>query len=231
MCNLATHPISPRLQPEQRTVASVAALSLIEVMISIAVLAVGLMGVMSTISTLSSGRKQLDNTTNLNQMVQNLAEGLQGTRFSDLRSTTVPWSMGRYEDGTTPFVGGDRTTPMTDDPAAGPLDCLLFTNTAGQSCLGLLSKPTGYKNLKVYLEYFKGANRRDADDVLIDTGIMDQGYTSAAQYSSNLGTFKLIRSPSTQDDPENPVFIRILVTWGTALPTERYEYFTAIRKR
>jgi prepilin-type N-terminal cleavage/methylation domain-containing protein len=129
--------------------------SLLEVMIAIAILASALSVAIGTIFTLHQGRAALEEELKAQAIAQIMVERLQGASWDSLgkHMDAIPghnaWSWHRRATRQlvfTPTMDPTVTPPMREK-ASRPEDDLI--------ALGILSSPSGVKNLNVYLEYYQ----------------------------------------------------------------------------
>lgn len=217
--------------------------SLIEVMIALAMLTI-------IISTLFSQMFTLRESSELNRaraavgaLTLGFSNAFAGASFDQLRSSSLKWSLGRYCPSTAVALappsnadasvlsGVDVLKPMTDEATAAPSECLLRYTSTGAAGLGLLDAPTGLKNLKVWVEYYRGSDydvNANGTIEATEKGLLDSPPASPVPLllphsvyanhvpvfiNSPLTAYRLTTAPNDQDDPEGTVIIRVVMTY------------------
>jgi prepilin-type N-terminal cleavage/methylation domain-containing protein len=130
-------------------------LSMLEVMISIAIMASALAMVGGLMFTLHQGRSMIDEEIKVQAIAQIITERLQGARWDDLGRDIADypnrnsWSWHRRATKQLAIVPSMNplVTPPMQEKAARAVDDLV-------KC-GILTEPSGVRNLKVYLEYYQ----------------------------------------------------------------------------
>lgn len=215
-------PTSNRCRPfaRGRGHPSLAAFTLVEVMIAVAVLTIGMFGVLSMIPTLSKARESAVEMVIARQLAATIAERIQGTAWKDLGGTTTQiggavninaWSLPRYRDKTVPV-----NPPLTEtdpDPNNNLIAC------------AILSQRAGVPDLKVYVEYYDAARAglRDAPDrkSWYDALIVANRWP----ISNKIADFSDTLAQATLGTPTTVV--RIIVTWReqNGSPQNSHEIF------
>jgi len=235
------------LSMKHRIVARVG-FSLLEVMIAIAILATALSVAIGTIYTLHQGRAALDEELKAQAIAQVMVERLQGASWDSLGKyiDDVPghnaWSWHRRATKQLVFLPSmdPNVTPPMQEKALRPDDDLI--------ALGILSAPSGVRNLKVYLEYYQiklveSVNERMIADATLDArriwwdavGDPIQGKTP----TNDLGTDVEIYLP---EDPNvfnlrnlrsvnDPVLMRILINWESSVGGTRWHEVVVSRRK
>ena len=186
--------------------------TIIEVMISLSIMAIGISAILSHMMTLKSVREASRDAVILENLVGELVERFSGSRWEVLGTTASKWSLPRPAIATAGAAG-----PMTDSII--PSDNSLIS-------LGILQKPTGIRDLKIYIDYYRGMTEYDdATGAVIPNklGLMD-GEAAAfnnlselnAVWRNNaaLAAYRLDPTtiPTQQVAEDRPIVIRILLT-------------------
>ena len=127
---------------------------MIEVMVSIAVLLIAVMGILGAIGNLNRWDNSERDVNQVQQLARVMAERIQGGTWANLGQTIEPWSWHRRQvprPGKTttkvpPLTETDTTTQTINGQS------LQVNNLIG---LGIIASPTGLKNLKVFIEYYR----------------------------------------------------------------------------
>lgn len=219
------------------------AFTIIEVMISLAMLAIIISAIFSQMFTLSQVADLNGQQAALRSLNLGISNAFAAAPFEKLRSSQLRWSLGRYCPTATPtsvpnsadivFSGGDDNQPMTDDPLAPANRCLLRYTASGAQGLGLIDNPTGLKDVRVWVEYYRGNDFDvNADGVISpatdEVGLIDSPPAGLPPlmvppivYANHLTTFsntalsgyRLSGPPKDQADPEGTVAIRVVITY------------------
>lgn len=245
--------------------------SLIEVLIALALLAIITTALFSQMAVLRMSAELSRERTAVSGLTLALSNAFAGASFSQLRTATLPWSLGRYcpvptlgvppPAGALALIAGiDQATPLTDDPQALPSLCLLRYTATGAAGLGLLDSPTGLRNLKVWVEYYRGSDYDLNGDDIIQTaaaaqevGLLDSPPAGLlplmlphCTYDNHLPGFnnaplipyRMETQPSLQVDPEGTIIIRIVMTYriqstatGSINPVDYMSSFVVARRR
>jgi prepilin-type N-terminal cleavage/methylation domain-containing protein len=183
--------------------------SLIEVLLALTVLAVGIFTCMGTIASMAQARNLARESSTLEGILSELTERIHGCRWEALGTSQLRWSLPRHN-----AAAGAVNPPLTEN------DLLE---------LGILSKPVGFRNLRIYFEYFR-AMKRSVPGSAVQNGMMDGegvAYSNLSALRANWGnpeTRNLYRlsdasAPTGQVDEDQPVIVRIeLVTDDLAKP-------------
>ena len=185
-------------------------LTIIEVMISMAVLAVGISAILSHMFTLKSVRDASRDAAIIENLVNEMVERFTGARWEVLGTPAVGWSIHR------PYSVSAIGNPLTDlnDGSANSL-----------VTMGILRQSTGMKNLKVYVDYYRGMTEYDSAGLPIagKLGLMDGEGTTFNNLSdlksiwfneSALAPYLLDASqvPTSQVPVDRPLVIRIVIS-------------------
>lgn len=219
--------------------------SILEVMIAIAILATALSIVGGTMYTMQQGRTAMDEEIKVQAIAQVMTERLQGARWDDLGkdvSTYVgrnAWSWHRratkqlvYAPTMDPTI-----TPPMQEKAARKVDDLIEQ--------GIITDPSGVRNLKVYLEYYQmklteSLNTRLVNDPTLDprqvwmetVGDPIRGIPPSGPDKDDNGIF-------LQEDPtvlnlsllDPAVVMRVLISWESCLGGTRWHEVIIARRR
>jgi prepilin-type N-terminal cleavage/methylation domain-containing protein len=202
--------------------------SLIEVMIALTVLAIALTAILGNYLTLNQTRTDTNDRGAVAEIGRSILDRLIACDMRALGLATAtsggvaqPWSVPRYEGDTAPNPGPMRL----DGPAAdNPVD------------LGLLPSKVTIPNLAIYIEYYRGLERISPVDGTTQPGVMDDpGLTSRETFEQlfQSSTWRNERKLSTSEPPimqvddEQPVVIRVIITWGNK---QRMSFYTTKRR-
>lgn len=138
-------------------------MSLIEVMAAVAVLAIGLLAVVGQIAPLNSQRQFTDDTQVMQNLLKSITERLATAPFDSLRSDSMAWTYVRripLSNGSLPAIDVPETTFATntghDIAPLNESDAVEANNLVSQ---GLIMRPTGLRNVQVFLEYYRTISR------------------------------------------------------------------------
>lgn len=202
-----------------------AGLTLFEVMVAVVLLSLVMTGVLGSLGALHQGRQNTWEREKATEIVRFLAERLQAAPWDTLRpdnqTSPLTWSAPRLP-GTNTWMGDEPSLP----------DDRRMTSTS----LRLLDQPSGLTNLRVFLEYFRTVNvppvpERRADPVPTYTalGLYDAGLdTAAALANADLTPYRY--TASTASLGEDPLAIRLTVTWGDVPLQQHISILTARSK-
>jgi prepilin-type N-terminal cleavage/methylation domain-containing protein len=130
------------------------AFSLIEVMVAIALLTIAMSGLIGAIANLSHWDRAERDVSQVQLLAQVMAERIQGGTWANLGQTIEPWSWHRRE---VPRPG--RPAPVVPPLTETDTTAMVINGQSVQVnnlvALGILAAPTGLRNLKVYLEYYR----------------------------------------------------------------------------
>ncbi len=230
--------------------------SLLEVMIAIVILASALSVAIGTIFTLHQGRAALEEELKAQAIAQVMVERLQGASWDSLGKymDAVPghnaWSWHRRATKQLVFTPSmDPTvTPPMQEKAKRPEDDLI--------ALGILSSPSGVRNLKVYLEYYQmrlvervnelmAAEDKAGDSEEVKAKKRNPGLIwreavgdpiQGKVPTADLGTDDEIYLP---DDPnalnlsevKSAVLMRVLISWESAVGGIRWHEVVVSRRK
>ena len=217
--------------------------SLIEIMIALAMLTIVISSLFSQMFTLRESSEMNRARAAVGALTLGLSNAFAGAPFAQLRSSSLNWSLGRYCPSTavalappisadaTVLPGVDTVLPMTDEATASPTNCLLRYTSSGLAGLGILDTPTGLKNLKVWVEYYRGSDYDvNANGTIesTETGLLDSPPANSMPLmvphsvyanhvpifiNSQLTAYRLTTAPNDQADPEGTVIIRVVMTY------------------
>lgn len=184
--------------------------TIIEVMISLAILAVGVAAILTHMFTLKSVRDASRDAAIVENVANELIERFSGARWEVLGTTSVVWSVHR------PYTILAVGNPLTDTND-GSINSLVT--------IGVLKQPTGMKDLRVYIDYYRAMSEVDTAGLPIpgQMGLMDgedvtyislSGLKAIWRDETSLLPYRLDPSinPTTQVSENRPVLIRILIT-------------------
>lgn len=198
-------------------------MSLVEAIIAVAVLATGICGALSMIDVMSKARRQVSEEEQVQKLVQSVVARLQTESWTSLgtSSTAAATATGSVYSAPRFFnlAAGGNGPPLTET-ATNPRDNLV--------ALGFIPKPTGVRNLAIYIEYYRAVTFNG------NPGLMDRTYAQVGDFrtwfqnSSNRATVRI--GPPTASFPptaawfteggyigeDDPVSIRVFATWGDA---------------
>jgi hypothetical protein len=144
---------------------------------------------------------------------------------------------------------GKRSAPMTRHGHWGRFDETALGGNqppmrdADLMAAGLINQPSGIENLAVYVEYYRSIQRTDAAGIPVGSvGVMDDPanpmFTPAACQTGEFRTvftnsakrdaYRLVPDPAPGAGlqalvgPQDPILIRIIVTWGDSGRTELF---------
>jgi prepilin-type N-terminal cleavage/methylation domain-containing protein len=220
------------------------AFSLIEVMIALSMLAIIITALFSQMFTLQQSSEFNRQQASIRSLTLAMTNAFMGIPFERLRTAAAPWSVARYCPPATAVnppgdaiavLLEDRTTPLTDVATASANDCLLRFTSTGAAGLGLLDAPTGLRDLRVWIEYYRGSEYDLSGDGIIqsgaasgEVGLIDNPPTGLpplmlppvtygnhlANFSpSALSDYRLATAPRSQADPEGTIVIRVVATY------------------
>ena len=188
--------------------AAIRAFTIMEVMISLTILAVGISAILSNMFTLKSARDAARDAAIVENLANELVERFSGARWEALGTPAIKWSLHR------PF-SASVGNPLTDKDDGS--DNSLIT-------LGILRQPTGMKDLRVYIDYYRGMTELDAAGLPIvgKSGLMDgEGSTFNSltelraiwRNETSILPYRLdpLIIPTIQVSEDRPLVIRILI--------------------
>lgn len=138
-------------------------MTLVEVMVAVAVLAIGLMAVVGQIAPLNNQRQFTDDTQAMQNLLKTITERLATAPFDSLRSNSMAWTFVRripLNDGSLPGEDPPETTfESTSGHAIVPLNEVDAVDANNLVTQGLLLRPSGLRNVQVFLEYYRTISR------------------------------------------------------------------------
>jgi hypothetical protein len=198
-------------------------MTMVEVSIALAILTIAIGSLVSFAGTQSMARSSTEGQTQAAELARALSERLQSARWEWLGTNRLPWSYGRYVDGS-----GHGPMTLTDTDSADNL-----------RTLGLVPRQLDLPNLQVYFEWYRGLDALDDAGLAIATepGVLSSGATTTGAFRSlvrvdpadNLSAFKTVYRPALDgaswtpgglDSPTAfvqagmPLVARIVVRWG-----------------
>ena len=209
------------------------AFTLVEIVVALAVITVGLVGLFSALSTQDQARTGVRETQKLTALATSISE----------RIYTMDWkAVG------TSANGAEWTQPRPFDPAA-PLAGGL--TEAELIAAGLLAQPTGIRDLRFYIEFYRTETTPAGQRGLLDNepgayaNAIPRGYPDEAASRSGL-TARLAAlrgemlgsNPTSALGEADTLAIRTLLLWaddgtvsyfgGTPTPDGRYRFLQSI---
>lgn len=215
--------------------------SILEVMIASTVMAVAAMTLMGLHANLQIARQSSMAVNRINALGRSIVEQIVAREVADLgdnNSSTLVWSRPRYQPAAgVPAAGSNGyNLPLTEN-AVLATDDLVKT--------GLITEPTGVRNLKVYIEYYFGASSGATggklglyDDPAFNTAIQNTGggidINSTTKFRASMigttyrTTYRTSPSsaPVKQIQDNDNLLIRVVLTWGDG---QVMEFYTAKR--
>ena len=173
-------------------------MTLLEVMVALAILSFAVIAMMGNIATLDRAHRAAKETAVAQQLAQVLAERFQGATWHTLGQGAEHWSYHRRQRagaGNPPLSETDATT------VAG----VRVNNLEG---LGLLTAPSGLRDLKVYVEYYAMGLCQDAG------GAWQIAAGPAFRARLADPTWWLPETALDLRDVADAVVIRLRVTWS-----------------
>lgn len=192
-------------------------LSLVEVMCAIVVISVALLAALGQMQIVNTSSDIASQHARIQEVAHSLLDRIVGSDPAKLGGPEIPWSTPRYEDTVT-----GNNPPLDESNGANDLQTL-----------GVIQQKSGLPNLKIYVEYYRGLEEPSGATTV--PGVMDTVFTDAHDFSvkfQNL-TFRTDRRLKTappiisQVAAENPVVIRLIITWN---PKQRIELY-AVKRR
>ena len=188
--------------------AAVRAFTIMEVMVSLTILAVGISAILSNMFTLKLARDATRDAAIVENLANELIERFSGARWEALGTPVIKWSIHRPYSTS---VGN----PLTDKDDGSDNSLI---------ALGILRQPTGMKDLRVYIDYYRGMRELDAAGLPIvgKSGLMDgEGSTFNSltelrtiwRNETSIISYRLdpLIIPTIQVSEDHPVVIRILI--------------------
>ncbi|MFM2091476.1 MAG: hypothetical protein RLZZ127_1965 [Planctomycetota bacterium] len=195
-------------------------LTLIEVMIALAVIATGVMALMNGIYSQSVARKGVRDSERVVDLTAAIQERLLSEAWPVLGVSA--WSTPQVFSESAPFAGGHSEQELLAS--------------------GIISQPTGLRNLRLYLEYYLAQSRivgfgsgaielrglMDAQTDIDGDGVVDlfadetsarAGYAvniASATAASQAGSARTVRydeAPAANAPKDQPIAIRAVVVW------------------
>jgi prepilin-type N-terminal cleavage/methylation domain-containing protein len=204
--------------PSTRPGNSRSGLSMIEIMIALAILATVLASVSAGIFTLSHSKQAMNEDLAVSDVLRLWSERLMGAEWDWLGRDRVDdtargaWSWQRPEIGTAALLPGDYS-PLTETSA---------TSTDNLTTLLLGGSPSGLRELRLYLEYYRPE--------ILDAGLMTQPSAVGDQWSHLRATFRLT-PPIDLRVQQQAVVIRVLARWRTPGGTDRQRELLFARRK
>jgi len=247
------HPSSRHLSIRHR-----AGLSLVEVLMSVAILVTVLAAAFTGLFNLHSAQQTAHEYSVAQRTAQIIAERIMGATWSKLGQEVEPWSWHRRSAPRALRVDGGAlttATPPTYSNNSSPRNPPMTETAANASnliALGLVSGPTGVRDLTVYVEYYdmNAMNRAGTDLVLRGGGgtaanvliFPPRAPANAAEAGVDFGLpeswntvetdhLDLTRDAATGDQINEAVLVRILVTWSPAIGGTRRHQLLIARKQ
>jgi hypothetical protein len=235
-------------------------LTIIEVMISVAILATVLTVLAGNIFTLNTVRQVAKEEAIVQELMAGLVERIQGEAFSSLGSRNDSlshlnaWSWHRRLVPRFPETAAGVISPMTEvmppdaiPAVATPTAVLPFSNCLLQVydqstppqliSPGLMSQPSGIRDLKVYLEYYR------QEVMLNELMAAATPHKAWLEITSNTGAYvgrndliytdEVVGSTRMDLSRENnaAVLIRVVVTWRASDGGPRQRELTMARRQ
>jgi prepilin-type N-terminal cleavage/methylation domain-containing protein len=228
-------PTSPAIQR-----ARLRGFTLLEVMIGVTILVGALLAVVGQYVNVRSTQISTEQSLIIDRLMQSLTERVNAANWINLGTIEAPWSLGRYEyDNRSPTPSDAKhTLPPLTEAAANTRDNLIHQ--------GLLAQASGLTDLKVYFEWWRAVDVTN-DAGVPDTsrpGALTGVYASKEAFLAGVyrsatdptmglkSAFDLrptwdpvqtaaSNSPTRQVGDNDPLLIRIVVTWNDGMPRRR----------
>jgi type II secretory pathway pseudopilin PulG len=216
---------------------------MLEVMIAVAILASALSMVGGVMYTLHQGRAAVDEEVKVQAIAQIMTERLQGARWDDLGRDldSVPgrnaWSWHRRATRQVAYSDTMVVPPLQEKAAAA-------TNDLIQQ--GILTEPSGVRELKVYVEYYQMKIVESVADLLSQStnrdpqqiwkaAVGDPVYGTSPSESTIMGD----RDIFLPEDPDvlnlgatDPAIVmRVLISWESAVGGTRWHEVVIARRK
>ena len=201
---------------------------MIEVMIALTILAIAITAILSNYHVLNTVRQDTAARGAVSELGRAILDRITA---GDMRALGVlspagsgvaqPWSLMRSED--LPLL----RPPMTQG-AADPANDLV--------ALGLIPGPMPVTDLQVFIEYFRGVNVIDLTTGIVQlSGVLDENYLERGDFREaftdpDWRTARRLAGnapPIVQVADDDPIVIRVILTWGI---NQRLEFFTTKRR-
>jgi len=201
---------------------------MIEVMIALTVLAVAITAILGNYQVLNSARTDTAARGAVSEIGRAILDRITAGDLRALGAETPiggvvaqPWSLVRSED--LPAL----RPPLTQN-AADPADDLITQ--------GLIPGPVPVEGLRVYIEYYRGLQVLDiSTGAVLFSGVLDENYVARGDFRAAFANpgWRDARRLATNQAPigqvaeDDPVVIRIVITWGF---NQRLEFYTTKRR-
>jgi Tfp pilus assembly protein PilV len=217
-------------------------LSFVEVVISLAILITAIAALVGNVASLNSSHRVNQEVATVNQLVDALAERIQGARWDSIGTDQAPWAYTRLA----PASAGHPSTvwkanPSDPDTIDAPLDVTpadpadanpswvrhAMTETAVDPLdrllsdeVGLLQEPSGIEGLRVWVEWYP-------QSTLL-------GVRSNQTWNQNIETTDPLVVQSATFDPsrqDSTLVVRIVARWQSYAGGERHYEVSLARRR
>lgn len=194
-------------------------MSLVEVMCALSVITVALLAALGQMQVVNSTADNAADHARIQEIGHSLLDRIVGADPMKLATNELAWSLPRYED----VVVGNNP-PLTQTTAIAQDN--IITQQLSQQGVGL-------RNLAIYVEYYRGLEEPNGAGTV--PGVMDGTYANSGDFTTQFraATYRAARrldpaqTVMTQVVAENPVVIRLIMTWD---PGQRLELFAAKRR-
>lgn len=216
--------------------------SMLEVMIALTVMVVSATTLMGLHANLQMARQSSIEVNRVNTLGRSIVEQIVAREASDIGDNTsvdLIWSRPRFKPGSgVPVAGtGGNNLPLSEN-AANADDDLFKT--------GLITEPTGIRNLQVYIEYYFGASSGASggklgifDDAAFTASMLNGAgkidikspdkFRSGMSGTSYRNTYRVNpnQAPAGQVQDNDNILVRVVLVWGSS---QSMEFYTAKRK-